>query len=652
MKFSLFRSLAARIVIPCSLLILVVVVGGTGVLALREATRIQVEAEQSVTEKIRSIGELLEVSDSLLSERVRGSMALLHEWGKDRGIPSLGEAVQVNGQWVRDLVLGTQPQANQFELVDAVTRLMGGTATLFVKNGDDFVRVSTNVKRDDGTRATGTVLDPKGKAIAAIRQGEAFYGVVDILGAPYLTGYEPIVGADGDVIGIWYVGYKVDLKVLQNIVSRTRILDSGFVAVLDASDQVKFHSDNVTRDAALKVYESGNAGWHVTPSSFDKWGFRLIAAYPQGEVDEASRAVSGAFLVSGIMACVLLIGVLVLLINRLVTKPLGGEPAQAAAVVAKVAAGDLSVAVDTRPDDRSSMLAALKDMAANLAQIMGTVRDSADALLLASEEVRAKAHGLSQGANEQASGIDETSASIEQMSASIEQNTENARVTDGMAGSAAKQAVEGGAAVKDTVSAMKSIAEKIGIIDDIAYQTNLLALNAAIEAARAGEHGKGFAVVAAEVRKLAERSQVAAQEIGEVAKNSVALAERAGSLLDEIVPGIAKTSDLVQEIAAASEEQSSGVGQINTAMSQLNQITQQNASSSEELAATAEEMSSQAEQLQQLMGFFTLAAHAAGERDTAVNADRPMAAVSRPVPGRITQPLGSAVPAGFVRFQE
>uniref|UniRef100_UPI0005695A53 methyl-accepting chemotaxis protein n=1 Tax=Pseudomonas asplenii TaxID=53407 RepID=UPI0005695A53 len=146
-------------------------------------------------------------------------------------------------------------------------------------------------------------------------------------------------------------------------------------------------------------------------------------------------------------------------------------------------------------------------------------------------------------------------ASMEQMSASIAQNTENAKVTDGMAGKAAREASEGGQAVRDTVSAMKTIADKISIVDDIAYQTNLLALNAAIEAARAGEHGKGFAVVAAEVRKLAERSQVAAQEISEVARSSVSLAERAGTLLDQMVPSITKTSDLVQEIAAASEEQ-------------------------------------------------------------------------------------------------
>ncbi|MGF6708749.1 methyl-accepting chemotaxis protein [Pseudomonas frederiksbergensis] len=296
-------------------------------------------------------------------------------------------------------------------------------------------------------------------------------------------------------------------------------------------------------------------------------------------------------------------------ITRSLTRQLGGEPAYAAEVLSRVAAGDLDVTIPLRANDTGSMLAAMKGMVEKLSQIIGEVRGAANALSGASEEVSATAQSMSQASSEQAASVEETTASVEQMSASIDQNTENARVTDSMAGNAARQAVEGGAAVKDTVAAMKSIADKIGIIDDIAYQTNLLALNAAIEAARAGEHGKGFAVVAAEVRKLAERSQVAAQEIGEVAKGSVALAERAGSLLDEIVPGIAKTSDLVQEIAAASDEQSSGVGQINTAMNQLNQITQQNASASEELAATAEEMSGQAEQLQQLMSFFSLSGH-------------------------------------------
>ena len=298
--------------------------------------------------------------------------------------------------------------------------------------------------------------------------------------------------------------------------------------------------------------------------------------------------------------------VIALLITRSLLKQLGGEPAYVAEVVADVAQGDLTVQINLAQGDNNSMLAAVKGMVDKLASIIGEVNTASDALNNAAGQVSQTAQSLSQSSSEQAASVEETTASIEQMTASINQNTENAKVTDGMASTSSTEAVEGGSAVKDTVEAMKQIAGKIGIIDDIAYQTNLLALNAAIEAARAGEHGKGFAVVAAEVRKLAERSQVAAQEIGQLAGSSVKMAEKAGKLLDEMVPSIRKTSDLVQEIAAASQEQSAGVGQINGAMGQLNKATQQNASASEELAATAEEMGGQSAQLTSLMSFFRI----------------------------------------------
>jgi methyl-accepting chemotaxis protein len=374
-------------------------------------------------------------------------------------------------------------------------------------------------------------------------------------------------------------------------------------------------------------------------------------------------------------------------ITRDLGKVLGGEPAYAADVMRKVATGDFTVDVAVRAGDTSSLLFTTRQMVqsagasigdvvrvmgamaagdltqkidksytgsfgemkdyvndtvAKLSQVVTEVNSSAEALAGASEEVSATAQSLSQAASEQAAGVEETSASMEQMTASISQNTENAKVTDGMAAKAAAEASEGGEAVKATVGAMKQIAQKIGIIDDIAYQTNLLALNAAIEAARAGEHGKGFAVVAAEVRKLAERSQVAAEEIANVAGSSVELAEKAGQLLDTIVPNIRKTSELVQEITAASEEQSSGVNQINAAVTQLSQTTQQNASSSEELAATAEEMSSQAEQLQQAMSFFKLVdvAHVHSAQKAIASASRKSrtAPAPRPAAGHRAKP--------------
>ncbi|HET6337134.1 MAG TPA: methyl-accepting chemotaxis protein [Polyangiales bacterium] len=308
----------------------------------------------------------------------------------------------------------------------------------------------------------------------------------------------------------------------------------------------------------------------------------------------AIAAIGGSIFVALLMA---------FFMTRSITRPL----TTAVAAANRLADGDLTVEIHVdSTDETGQMLRAMQNMIAKLTQVISEVNSGTEALASASEEVSATAQTLSQSSTEQAAGVEETTSSVEQMTTSISQNTENAKVTDGMATKASRDASEGGEAVKATVAAMKQIAQKIGIIDDIAYQTNLLALNAAIEAARAGEHGKGFAVVAAEVRKLAERSQVAAQEIGTVASSSVQLAEKAGKLLDEMVPNIKKTSDLVQEITAASEEQASSVGQINTAIRELNQATQQNASSSEELAATAEEMSSQAEQLQRSMQFFNV----------------------------------------------
>ena len=280
-------------------------------------------------------------------------------------------------------------------------------------------------------------------------------------------------------------------------------------------------------------------------------------------------------------------------------------------------------------------------LARSLSGIVREVQMVVANLAGASQEVSATAQSLSQASSEQAAGVEETSASIEQMTASIAQNTENAKITDGIATQAATEAARGGEVVKATAAAMKQIASKIGIIDDIAYQTNLLALNAAIEAARAHEHGKGFAVVAAEVRKLAERSQVAAQEISKVAADSVELAEQAGVMFDALVPNIRKTSDLVQEISAASEEQSSGVRQINSAVIQLSQTTQVNAASSEELAATSEEMSAQAEQLGRLMAVFKQYAIDDGARGQPVRRAGTFAAAGATSGGRLARHPGS-----------
>ncbi len=295
------------------------------------------------------------------------------------------------------------------------------------------------------------------------------------------------------------------------------------------------------------------------------------------------------------------------------------------AVVTAATQGDLSqrVPMEGKTDFFASLCSGLNELLDNISRTIGEVRDASQQLSAASEQVSQTSQSLSHSASQQAASVEQTTASLQEISDSVKGNAKSAQATDGIANQAAKQAVDGGQAVSQTVSAMKSIATKISIIDDIAYQTNLLALNAAIEAARAGEHGKGFAVVAAEVRKLAERSQVAAQEIGALAGNSVQLAEKAGQLLTQMVPSINKTSALVQEISAASGEQSDGVGQITSAMNHLSGATQQTASASEQLSATAEELSAQAAQLQDLMSHFELVDDHQRKPAVAANRARP-----------------------------
>lgn len=286
-----------------------------------------------------------------------------------------------------------------------------------------------------------------------------------------------------------------------------------------------------------------------------------------------------------------------------------------------IAAGDLTLRSDARRQDEIGMLMhAINTMAGNLASIVTDIRASSDATARSSEKVNATAQSLSQATTEQAAVAEETSASIEQMASSISQNADNAKTTQGMAAESAAEARKGGDAVKSTVSAMRTIAEKVGIVDDIAYQTNLLALNASIEAARAGEHGKGFGVVATAVRTLAERCQRAAHEIDTVASTSMEMAETAGRLLQRMVPQINKTSELVQEITVASQEQTTGAGQINSAVGQLSQTTQLNALNSQNLATTAEELTAQADLLLRMMAFFRV-----GSAKASAQAPRPKA---------------------------
>jgi len=403
-------------------------------------------------------------------------------------------------------------------------------------------------------------------------------------------------------------------------------------------DETDAHKDAVELSLSVGDREFGKARAILSKLT----ELRLKGA--EGFAEQVQAAANRTTSWTVIVLVVLLVGggFLGIVIARSVTDPIS----RVTILGEKIAQGDLRdrIAV-TRGDEVGKLQAAMQEMSQKLAQILGEVVAGAKAVSTASTQVSATAQTLSRGTSEQAASAEETTSSLEEMNASITQNAENSRQMEQMALKGAKEVEESGRSVKETVEAMQAIADRISIIEEIAYQTNLLALNAAIEAARAGDHGKGFAVVATEVRKLAERSQTAAQEIGGLAASSVKVAERSGQLLTDLVPSIRKTAELVQEVAAASREQAAGVAQVNKAMSQVDQVTQRNASAAEELSSTAEELAQQAEALQQLMAFFRVAEQE--QAGWSRQPTGPAGTAQRPAPPAAPRP--EALPAALTR---
>jgi len=376
---------------------------------------------------------------------------------------------------------------------------------------------------------------------------------------------------------------------------------------------------------------------------FEPWGWVIGSGIYIDDVQAVFWAEARKYVVA-----MVLIMSLILAIGLLLVRSVNHGLTEAVRVSNRLAEGDLMLDISvTNNDETGQLLNAMKAMMERLRTVVTEVKSASDNVASGSQQLSAGAGQMSQGTTEQAASAEEASSSVEEMNATIKQNADNAQTTEKIALKSAEDATESGRAVAETVAAMKDIASRISIIEEIARQTNLLALNAAIEAARAGEHGKGFAVVAAEVRKLAERSQAAAGEISKLSTTSVEVAVKAGQMLARLVPDIQKTAELVQEISAASKEQTTGADQINGAIQQLNQVIQQNAGAAEEMSSTAEELSSQAEQLQSTIAFFKAAEPQASRRVAAVkHLPASHRAAFAPVAPKPLPALGAAVHAG------
>jgi len=593
------------------------------------------------------------------------------EWNAVNQVSKAKQGIALPKMMMGDQWLGQNADPNiTTPLVDEIMKLTGTTCTVFqtMNPQGDLLRVATNIRKKDGQRAVGTFIPSSSPVAQSIKSGTTFRGTAFVVNAWYLTQYRPIKDQSGKVIGCLYVGILQEgVKQLRDGLKAVVIGDSGYLSVLSGSGKgmgtVKLHKDGQLEGSNIASMqdENGNAifrelieeaksagdkavgkttvlnGQNVflTAAYFKPWdwvifGTGFVEEFMEGK-QIADQALNNSKMWSaGVGLLVLVISILIFV---LFARGMSNSIGKIAQSMTDINNGNLDVEkLPTGPkgprDELENLGEVLNSMAEKLKEVVFRVQESAGSVTAGSEELAATAQSLSEGASNQAASVEEVSASMEEMTSNIGQNTENAQETEKIARRAADDARDGGESVSRTVDAMRQIADKIAIIEEIARQTNLLALNAAIEAARAGEHGKGFAVVAAEVRKLAERSGVAAAEISELSASSVQIAEQAGTMLGKMVPDITSTAELVQHIAAASEEQNTGSTQIKSAILELDRVVQQNSSESEELAASSETLASYAQQLQETIGYFRIG----------------MQVTASPAPVKVARPAAKPLP--------